>query len=131
MNLYVGLKLKTANNDIAEIVTILGDYVRLRYQGNTFTVRKNILNKFNLKEYIEKKETEKHTIIKKIEDIPIRKCCSTCMERRNGNCSSISGNGICEDYRPSPDISKEEIARWPKEADATYFRTHRFARNRN
>ena len=46
------------------------------------------------------------------------------MEMKNENCFGASS--VCSSYRPSPEISKEEIDRWPKLGDASYYKLHKY-----
>ena len=131
MNLYVGLKFRTANNDIAEIIGIEGQNVRLLYQDKIFTLSKHSLYKFNIKPFVVNSQTATKIQNKKKTDTSkqFHKSCNNCMEMKNGNC--IGHNSICSDYRPSPEISIEETARWPKMGDASYYRTHKLVKSRN
>ena len=134
MNLYVGLKLRTINNDVAEIIEVNEQNIKLLYQGKKITISKKQLYKCNIKLFVVDKprenthKVEKNNLHDTIEDESKKfvESCKNCMEFKNGNC--IGYGTICCDYRPSPEISKEEIARWPKEGDATYYRTRKFAR---
>ena len=46
--------------------------------------------------------------------------CINCMLYKNETC--FGKKEICEDFRPSPKLSTEEIERWPKYGDATRFK---------
>lgn len=53
----------------------------------------------------------------------ICKSCNNCMEMKNGTCfGSSSSSSVCDDYRYSPEISKDELDRWPKIGDALSFK---------
>ena len=47
--------------------------------------------------------------------------CEICALRKNGTCSSLS-NQLCEDYRPTQCISKEEMESYPEYGLATSIR---------
>lgn len=47
--------------------------------------------------------------------------CEICALRKNGTCSSLS-NQLCEDYRPTQYISKEELNSYPEYGLATSIR---------
>ncbi len=46
--------------------------------------------------------------------------CINCMLYKNETC--FGKKEICEDFKPSPKLSTEEIERWPKYGDATRFK---------
>ena len=56
-------------------------------------------------------------------DSPVKRTasCEICALRKNGTCSSLS-NQLCEDYRPTQYISKEELNSYPKYGLATSIR---------
>ena len=53
--------------------------------------------------------------------------CEICALRKNGTCGSLS-NQLCEDYRPTQYISKEEMESFPEFGDATAFRLNKWRR---
>ena len=53
--------------------------------------------------------------------------CDICALRKNGTCGSLS-NQLCEDYRPTQYISKEEMESFPEFGDATAFRLNKWRR---
>ena len=122
MDLYIGLKIRTITNDLAEIVGIQGLKIKLLYRGKIYTLNKYLINKLNKKLFVlDNKIENKQNICESDESC---QSCSTCMEMKNGTCfGSLS---ICSDYRHSPEISMEERNRWPQIGDASYFRIHKF-----
>ena len=130
MNLYVGLKLKTINNDFAEIIEIDEQKIIILYHRKKVIISKRTFYRYNIQEFIECEQKDNtNKIEKKVShDKPFIESCKNCMEWKKGDCMGCSE--ICSDYRPSPEISKEEMDRWPKEGDASYYRTHKFARVR-
>lgn len=126
MNLYIGQKIRSITNDLVEIVDIQGQKVKLLYKGKIYTLNKYLISKINKKLFIlDNKIENKIDNKKKInENCESCKSCKNCMEMKNGNC--FGSSSICSDYRHSPEISKDEIDRWPKIGDATYFRLHKY-----
>ena len=53
-------------------------------------------------------------------EVQIVRSCKDCMEFKNENC--YGDKNICQDYRPSPSISKEEMERWPDIGDALFIK---------
>lgn len=53
--------------------------------------------------------------------------CDICALRKNGTCGSLS-NQLCEDYKPTQYISKEELDSFPEFGDATAFRLKKWNR---
>ena len=49
--------------------------------------------------------------------------CDICALRKNGSCGSLS-NQLCEDYKPTQYISKEEMESYPEYGLATSIRMH-------
>lgn len=122
MKLYVGQKLLTIYGDIAEIVGIYDQTVKLLYKNQVITVKKYLISRIAKSSTI-KENTRKHSINTEKNAPKVIESCGNCMERKNGNCF---GFGHCDSYRPSPEISQEEYDRWPKYGDATYYRTRAY-----
>lgn len=58
---------------------------------------------------------------------PRTPACDICALRKNGTCGSLS-NQLCEDYKPTQYISKEELDTFPEFGDATAFRLKKWKR---
>ena len=122
MNLYIGLKIRTIDNDLAEIVGIQGQNVKLLYKGKIYTLNKYLINRINKKWFVLDNKIENK---KNVEQSCLnRKTCNNCMEMKKGEC--IGDKSISNDYRPSPEISKDELDRWPKVGDASFYRFYRY-----
>ena len=53
-----------------------------------------------------------------------KKQCENCMYYKNGDCGGNSQ--ICDEYRHSPEISKEEVDRWPKYGSVSRSKSDKF-----
>ena len=53
--------------------------------------------------------------------------CDICALRKNGTCGSLS-NQLCEDFKPTQFISKEDVDSFPEFGDATAFRLKKWKR---
>ena len=102
MSVFIGKKFKIISNGTvshAEILDIEDEFAIVLIDGKRFKMdKKKLIKKFS--DY----EVEKNTKSKSQ--------CENCMEYRNGNC--IGNKHICEDFRLAPEISREEMDRWPK-----------------
>ena len=128
MNLYVGQKIKSVTGDLVKIVDIQGQMVKLLYKGQIFTLNKFLLYKINKNLFIVNDEDieNNENINASYTNYKVCKNCSNCMNMKNGTCfGSTYTDYICGDYRYSPEISKEELDRWPKIGDALYFKFHK------
>lgn len=121
MNLYVGQKIRSITNDLVEIVDIQGQKVKLLYKGKIYVLNKYLISKISKELFIVDNTIENKKNIN--ENSERCKSCKNCMEMKNGNC--FGSSSICSDYRHSPEISKDEIDRWPKIGDASYYRLHK------
>ena len=114
MILFIGKKFKiiskgTVSN--AEILDIEDKFAIVLIDGKRFKM-------------------DKEKLIKKFSDYELennsksKSQCNNCMEYKNGNCFGFKS--ICSNYRPSPEISRDEMAMWPKLGDASYYRIHKY-----
>ena len=116
MKLFIGKKFKIISNGLvsnAEIINIQDKYAIVLIDGKKFKMDKEkLINKFSAYE----KEKEKKS--------KLQENCENCMEYKKGNCFGESQT--CEDYRPSPEISKEELDRWPKYGSVSRAKSNNF-----
>ena len=114
MELFIGKKFKIISDgktSRAEIIDIKNTYAVVLIDGIKFKMDKaKLLKKFS--DYEGEKKFKAN-----------RKC-ENCMEYKSERCSGASE--ICDDYRPSPEISEEEKSRWPKEGSVSRSRSDKF-----
>lgn len=114
MRLLIGKKFKIITKDTtsnAEIIDIQDKFVIVLINGERFKMDKQkLINNFS--EY----ELEKNSTSKKQ--------CENCMYYKNGDCGGNSQ--ICDEYRHSPEISKEEVDRWPKYGSVSRSKSDKF-----
>ena len=114
MELFIGKKFKVLLRGVvsdAEIIELDNNYAILLVNGIKFKISREKLSK---KYSINRTENE---------SIAYKKC-KNCMEFKNGNCFGASK--VCDEYRPSPEISKEEMSRWPKDGSASRLKSNTF-----
>ena len=120
MSLSIGKKFKIISNGQVvniEIIGLDGKFAIILLNGKKFRVHKEkIINVFSDYE-IEK--NDKHQ-----SKCNFQNKCKYCMEYRNGNCFGESK--ICNDFRPSPEISKEEVNNWPKYGSVSRSKSDKF-----
>lgn len=114
MRLFVGKKFKIISKNVvsnAEIIDIQDKFAIVLIDGKRFKMNKEkLINKFSDYE-IEKNYKSKSQ-------------CENCMEYKNGNCFGKSQ--ICDDFRLAPEISKEELDRWPKNGSVSKSKSNKF-----
>lgn len=114
MRLLIGKKFKIITKDTishAQIIDIQDKFAIVLINGKKFKMDKEkLINKFA--EY----ELEKNS--KSINQ------CENCMEYKNGNCGGKPQ--ICDEYRHSPEISEDEINRWPKNGSVSRSKSDKF-----
>ena len=102
MSLFIGKKFKIITNGKtlhAEIKHIGDKYVIVSIDDKRFKMdKKKLMQKFS--DY----EIEKN--------MEAKRNCENCMDYRNGTCGGMFH--VCDDFRIAPDISKDEMDRWPK-----------------
>ncbi len=121
LNLYIGQKLKTTTNEFVTIVKIGEKDIYVDYKGKIYKREKSIIGKklFVIQNNAEDLSNHSSNPITK-SVVEIEKSCNSCMVLKRDEC--IGKKSICEYYKHSPSISKEEINNWPKFGDATYYR---------
>ena len=114
MKLFIGKKFKIISKGTvshAEIIDIEDKFVIVLIDGKRFKMDKEkLINKFSDYE-LEKKSKSKNK-------------CENCMEYKNGNCFGTSQ--ICDDFRPVPEISKEEMNNWPQNGSVSRTKSNKF-----
>lgn len=114
MSLFIGKKFKILSNNKllnVEIIDIEDKFAIVLIEGKKFKMDKEkLINKFS--DYqIEKNSKSKNQ-------------CKNCMEYKNGNC--FGKKQICDDFRLSPEISKEEMNNWPKDGTVSKLKSNTF-----
>ena len=123
--LYIGKNFNfiTKNSySSAVIIEIQDRYVKVLIDGKVI----RLLDKEKLIHKFEEAEQEKKS----------KNTCRNCMELKNGNC--FGSLQICDDFKPTPEMSKEDLDRWPKKgtvsrskSDKYIIREHDFMNENN
>ena len=132
MDLYIGQKIRSATNDLVEIVSIQGLKVKLVYKCKEYILNKYILgkyltNKIGKELFVIDNNTKNNTNMKNEKTVNTDescKSCANCMEYKNGNCFGLSE--ICNDFRYSPKLSNEELSMWPKDGQVSRTKSNTF-----
>ncbi len=115
MELFIGKKFKIISKGkylYAEIIAIEKDCVVVLINSKKITLdKKTLINKFA--DYYKREKISK-----------AQKRCENCMEYKNGNC--FGSSVICDDFRYTPEISKEEKDRWPKDGSVSRSKSNTF-----
>ena len=114
MGLFIGKNFKIISNGVvshAVIIDIEDKYAIVLIDGQKFKMDKEkLIKKFS--DYEEEKEYK------------ASRRCENCMDYKSGNCSGSSK--ICNEYRPSPEITSEEKSRWPKNGSVSRSKSDKF-----
>ena len=114
MSVFIGKKFKIISNGTvlhAEILDIKDEFAIVLIDGKIFKMYKQkLIKKFS--DY----EIEKNTKSKSR--------CENCMEYKNGTCGGMFH--ICDDFRLAPDISKDEMERWPKYGSVSRLKSDKY-----
>lgn len=113
------------------------NYIIMRMDKNILTkVRFNVKSKYEelcqeakINQYINSKRNANYEQKEISENIPNKfdDICFTCMKYRGNECF---GGQVCDLYKKSPDVSKEEIKNWPEYGSATFYKLKGYHRNR-
>lgn len=116
----VGHKVKTLKGDFATVEMVGDDYIVISYKGRSYHRDHSVIGTslFVTDENIQPSDRR---IFDTPETIP-EKNCKNCLLMRREDCNGDREKRVCDDFRPAPNISSEEMARWPKEGEASRYR---------
>ena len=111
---------------IARITEIQDKFIVIEVNGEILKLDKQIfIDKF--REYERKKKLEllqKYKNSKDEKKVEIKNECKNCMEYRKGEC--IGASKICEEFIYSPNLTDEELSRWPKNGQVSRVKSDTF-----